>query len=119
MRTLVLYGPPIVMVAISALYFHLDRRQGELRDRILSSIHGALGTVLYLGAMAVWKITGAHHPGAVEPFLLCYVAPLASVSYALFRFRGPKTIHLLQVINIAALLWTGLVGAMAIKGTWL
>ena len=47
------------------------------------------------------------------------LVPFASIIASFFLFRGPKLIHLLQLVNVLLLLWTGVVGGIAVTvGGW-
>ena len=52
-------------------------------------------------------------------YLLLFVAPLASIAYALFRFTGPKLLHVTQLANLWGMFYAAFIGGMAITGDWL
>ena len=112
------FVPALVMVAVSAGYF-LSAPSATRRNRILSSLHGALASAIYLGALAVWEVSPTTRAWAAWPYLLSFIAPLASIVYALFRFTGPKLLHLTQLANLWGMLYAMLIGGMAITGDWL
>lgn len=119
LTTLVWLGPAIGMLAISGAYYLLDRDELNTWSRFWVSAHGALGAGLYLGALVIWAITHEYRPWAGLPYVFLYLLPLASIIYALFRFRGPRWLHLTQVLNVAFMWQTWFAGAMAITGDWL
>jgi hypothetical protein len=47
------------------------------------------------------------------------LVPATLIAASFFLYKGPKSLHWLQLINIACLLWTGFVGGMAVTGDWL
>jgi hypothetical protein len=114
-----LVDPALVMVAISIAYFWLGRREPSLVTRILVSAHGVFAAALYLGALGLWEVTRAYRPWAGWPFLLLHLIPIASIIYALFRFSGPKLLHLSQIANLGCMVYTYFVGGMAVTGDWL
>jgi len=111
--------PALVMVAVSAGYYFLSAPSSTRRNRVLSSLHGVLAAVLYLGALAIWEVSHASRAWAAWPYLFLFVGPLASVAYALFRFTGPKLLHLTQLANLWGMLYAAFIGGMAITGDWL
>ena len=115
-----LYGAPVIMAAVSATYFFADQRRPAFRARLISSAHGVIGVALYFGAMAVsWAQPHGYRPYLGAPYLSLYVLPLIAIIVALFEFRGPRLIHLLQIANVAALTWSLFIGVMYITGHWL
>jgi hypothetical protein len=116
---MVFYFPAVVMVIVSAAYFWLGRRESNLWVRVLFSMHGVVAALFYLGALAIWEATQAFRPWAAWPYLLLHVIPVASIVFSFVRFPGPKTLHLLQVVNLLCMLQTIFVGGMAITGDWL
>jgi hypothetical protein len=113
------YVPALIMVTISAAYFWLGKRETDLRTRVFVSLHGLSAALLYFGALVLWEVTQAYRPWAVWPFLLLHLIPVASIIYSLFRFSGPKLLHLTQVANIACMAQTIFIGGMAVTGDWL
>jgi hypothetical protein len=111
--------PVFVMFGVSGAYFALDSGEAPRRERLLVSAHGALGALLYLFALALWAVAPNWRPWAAWPYLLAFSLPLASVLYALFRFRGPKVLHLAQLANLWAFAYALFIGGMAITGDWL
>jgi hypothetical protein len=111
--------PPLLMIGISAAYFGMQRTGAMWPTRVFVSLHGLSATILYFSAMAAWAIVPTYRPWALVPFAVMYLIPLASIVYSFFRFDGPRTLHLLQVINIGCMLLSLLIGAMAITGQWL
>ena len=107
------------MVSVSAAYFFLSDVTSTKRNKILSSLHGVLATGIYLGALGVWEVTHASRPWAAWPYLLLFAAPLASIGYALFRFTGPRLLHVAQLANLWGMLYAVFIGGMAITGDWL
>ena len=109
----------MTMIAISAAYFWMNDGEADRRVRILVSAHGLVAAVLYFGALSLWEFTRAYRPWAAWPFLLLHLIPIASISYALFRFSGPKVLHLTQIVNVGCMVYTLFIGGMAVTGDWL
>ena len=109
---LLLLAPTLVMAGVSAVYFLADPRRPAYAQRLLVSAHGVVGVVLYATAFLV----GPLHTPAFRLYwawlLLCLVPPVL-IGVAVFTFRGNKLVHILQVPNIAALLWVVVVGGTA------
>ena len=118
-RNLEFYGPALLLLTISALYFVLDKKDTPMRQRVLTSAHGAIGFSLFLGAYLVGAVFSGYRPYLAWPYLLSFLVPLASIVYALGKYRGPKLLHLLQGPSMFAMLWAMFVGGMAITGDWL
>ena len=119
MGLIIWYAPALVMIAISAAYFWLDGPERSRTVRLLVSIHGVSAAILFLIAMLISGFTGAQRPWAAWPYLALHLVPVASILYAFVRFRGPKFLHLTQVVNIFCMAQTLVVGGMAVTGDWL
>jgi hypothetical protein len=114
------YGAPVVMIGASLAYFFADRRRPAFRERLLVSAHGIVGAAGYLGAFLVALIhPSGYRPYLAWPFAALWLVSLILVGVALVKFRGNPLVHALQVPNLAALLWSGFVGGMAVTGDWL
>jgi hypothetical protein len=114
------YGPLALLLAVSTLYFVLDKPDTHMRLRLATSAHGAIGVGLFLIAyMIAVLFPGGFRPYLAWPYLALFLLPLASIIFALRKYRGPGLLHIMQGPNIAALVWVMLVGAMAITGDWL
>ena len=110
--------PPLLAVAISVIYFIKSPRGEPAARRLLASAHGVVIAVLYVGAISIW-LSGNSQRELGTPFLLLLLVPFASIIASFFLFRGPKLIHLLQLVNVLLLLWTGVVGGIAVTvGGW-
>jgi len=105
--------PPLLAVAISVIYFMTSPRGEPVARRLLASAHGVIIAVLYVGAIYIW-LSGNSQREFGTPFLLLLLVPFAAIIASFFFFRGPKLIHLLQLVNILLLLWTGVVGGVAV-----
>jgi len=113
------YLPVLVMCAVSGAYYAFDIAEPKRRVRLMVSAHGVLGALLYLGALFCWFLSPIYRPWATLPFFLTFVLPLSSIVYAFFRFRGPKVLHLVQLLNLSALAYALFIGGMAVSGDWL
>ena len=112
------YAAPIVMFVVSAAYFMASSRDAPLSRRVLTSAHGLVGSILTLGALALYA-TGNSRPVYGPVFFSLYFIPLGLALASLFSYSGPKRMHSLQGPNVAAMLWGGFIGGMAASGEWL
>jgi hypothetical protein len=115
---LLLYAAPLIAMLISAIYFFGSKADDSLFRRILTSIHGFAMTALYAIAWAI-SMTRQSDAGYGVPYAIGLLVPAALIVLALFRFRGNKKLHWLQIPNVACLVWIGFIGGMAITGDWL
>lgn len=118
MAALVWYGVPIVTTLVSAVYFVRSRADPSLLRRILSSAHGVAVATLYILAMLVF-VTRRSDPALATPFTVTLLVPATLMVVSFILYRGAKTVHLLQVPNVACLAWTWFMGVMAVTGQWL
>ena len=109
---------PILALVISVVYFRSSPRTEPLSKRILASAHGAVITAIYMGAMTVFWAQKAN-PKFITPFLFSLLVPLLLIVVSFFVYRGRKTIHFLQLLNLLCLGWTFFIGSMAVTGDWL
>lgn len=72
----------------------------------------------FLSCNSVLKPSGTR-PAYGKPFFALYLVPLMMIAASLFLFKGRKLIHGLQVINLLALIWTYIIGVMAVTGIYL
>jgi hypothetical protein len=105
--------PPLLAIAISVVYYMTSPRGAPIARRLFASAHGVIIAVLYVGAISIW-LSGNSRRELGTPFLLLLLVPFASIIASFFLFRGPKLIHLLQLVNILLLLWTGVIGGIAV-----
>jgi hypothetical protein len=112
-----LYGPAMLMVAISVTYF-VASPAASLRQRALTSAHGLAAAFVFAGAVAVWA-SGTSGPAFGVAFLILYLIPLALVVISLTQYEGPRKMHLLQGPNLGSMVWSGVIGLMASTGDWL
>jgi hypothetical protein len=111
--------PALITTAISAAYFSFARNEKAPLVRIFVSAHGLVAAVFYIGALAIWELTGNYRPWAAFPFLLLYLIPIASIVYSLIRFSGPKFLHVSQVANVICISYMLFIGGMAVTGDWI
>lgn len=115
---LVWYGAPIIALLVSVLYFVRSDAGDSLLRRSVTSAHGVAIAALYIIAMTV-AVTRRFDPSLGTPFTIALLLPVALIVASFLLYRGSKTIHWLQVPNVACLVWTGFMGGMAIAGQWL
>ena len=103
---------------ISIAYFVGSRSDPSLSRRLLTCVHGALIAFAYVGALLIADARRFNVAFGM-PFLLLLVVPVVFAVISIWQYRGPKLMHLLQVPNVACLVWTAFVGTMAVTGEWL
>lgn len=113
-----LLAPIFLMPMVSYAYFLTSPETEPLKERLLVSAHGAVAALILIVAIVI-GFSGEHSRSFGLPYKLAFSLPTASIIYSFFRFRGNKAIHLLQLINVPALLISLLMGSMAITGTWI
>jgi hypothetical protein len=109
---------PILAFAVSLTYFRRSPRTDPLMKRIAASAHGVAIAVIYCGAMAI-SFAHIYNDRFGAPFSIILLLPVLLIVLSFFLFRGSRTTHWLQIVNIFCLLWTGFVGGMAVTGRWL
>ncbi|MRW89024.1 hypothetical protein GJ699_03410 [Duganella sp. FT80W] len=114
-----LFLSPLIMLAVSIVYFSKGDDESRLWVRLLFSLHGMFAALLYIGALAYWQMTQASHAWAATPYLLLHIISLASIAYAFVYFPGPKRWHLLQIVSLFCMVQTVFIGSMALTGEWL
>jgi len=113
------YLPALVMCAVSGVYYAYDTGEPKRSVRLMVSAHGVLGTLLYACALLWWYLSPTYRPWATLPFILAFVLPLSSIVFSFCKFRGPKVVHLVQLLNVSALAYALFIGGMAVSGEWL
>jgi|SRR4030095_1431329 hypothetical protein len=108
------WGAPLFASVVSIIYFRSSPRAQALWERVTVSAHGASIAALYFGAMSIWW-AGASRSSFATPFALASVLPVA-LSSRFIRFRGQRTVHFLQTVNLLCFIWTLFVGSMAVTG---
>jgi hypothetical protein len=109
---------PVLALLVSVVYFRAVEYGLGVWRRVLLSAHGASIAVLHVSAFTIW-LTGVSHIKYGKPFAFALLVPVALMAYALAAFRGKRSVHWLQVLNLVALFWTAFIGSMAITGEWL
>jgi hypothetical protein len=113
-----LWAWPVLALLVSVAYFRASEPSLGPWRRMLLSAHGASISVLHFGAFAIWS-TGASHTRYGKPFAISLLVPIALIAYALVAFRGKRSVHWLQLLNLVALFWAAFIGGMAVTGDWL
>jgi hypothetical protein len=108
---------PVVGLVVSLVYF---RKSSMLptKQRLMASAHGALLAFIYLLAFLA-AAAGLSKPSLALPYSAMLAIPVFSTLFAMYRYKGDATLHLLQMPNAAAAAWIFLVGTMAVTGNWL
>lgn len=109
---------PVLALSVSAVYFFTSPKTESLSKRLLASAHGLSIAALYLAAMTIFW-TNTAHPKFQIPFLFSLVIPALLIGISFFIYRGNKTVHFLQLLNLLCLSWTFFIGSMAVTGKWL
>ena len=112
------FGAAAVMVFVSIMYFRASAIGTPLALRVFAASHGAVAALIYLAGMAVWLFDRPRLAYGT-PYAAAFTVPVLLVLLSLFLFRGPARTHLLQLLNVPAMLWAVFVGSMAITGEWL
>lgn len=109
---------PLLAIAISVVYFRRSPTDQSLSQRLLVSAHGVAIAALYLCALAfMWS--GSSHTALGQPFAFTLLIPVLLIAVSFLKFRGPRTTHLFQLVNLFCLATTFFIGGMAITGDWL
>jgi catechol 2,3-dioxygenase-like lactoylglutathione lyase family enzyme len=104
----------LIPVVTSVTYFFLSK-EPELYKRAISSSHGALLLVSMGYAMLASQWSSFHTwQFYIWLFYLILIAFVLSIGYSLFRFRGTKLVHLLQLCQLPVAFWYWVIGTMAI-----
>lgn len=108
---------PLLSVFARVVYFRKSDPSQPLKRRLLASAHGVVMAVIYFGALTVFW---SHHArdSFARPFALTLFIPPALILLSFAIYRGPRAVHLLQLVNIFALALTFLIGGMAVTGDW-
>ncbi|WP_275628557.1 hypothetical protein [Pseudomonas sp. 273] len=108
----------LILLSTSYWYFQTSPANTPLTLRLVSSAHGASALVLLLLAFAV-GFGGWHGEIGGRLFVWLQLIPLALIASSFWLFRGPRSLHWLQLFNIPATLWLALIGNMLVTGKWL
>lgn len=111
-------GAALVMLAVSIAYYMRTSPDTSTLRRLLSASHGVAGATVYLAALCVWAL-GKSRPGYGTTYAASFLMPILLVLVSFFLFRGPRSTHWLQLLNLPAMTWAFFVGSMAITGDWL
>lgn len=106
---------PLIMCSVSLVYFLVDDKSGPFQTCLLSSMHGFLGSLVFLVAFVIAFI-GSPSPGLREPYLLLWLAPVVLIGVSLWRFNGPGRTHLLLVPLLGAMCWGVVVSYTLVGG---
>jgi hypothetical protein len=115
---LMLWGIPLVLMAVSLVYFLSADRTMSFAERLATSSHGAAGAFIYTVAWAIGS-SGYSRSEYMAPFVCLFAVPFSLVVASFPYWRGPRMIHLLQLLNLPALFLAFPIGLMAITGDWI
>jgi hypothetical protein len=111
------FGVPVGAVVISVVYFFMARTL-SIGRRLAVSAHGCLLAAMYIFVGLIYE-TGHSHPSFAWPFLATFLAPAASVVFALTWYPRSKKLHFLLIPLLYCALWVAFIGGMAVTGDWL
>lgn len=117
-HTLQWLGVLVAAPMVSLIYFLASPKSQPMNGRLLASAPGVLIALFYLGAGLV-HVRKLSTPSFGLPFAVMLLLPLGLMLLSFAIFRGPKRVHLLQLVNLVCLFWTFFVGSMAVTGNWL
>lgn len=109
---------PLLAIGVSAIYFFTSPKTQPIGSRIAASAHGITIAVIYFFAMAVFRANKAQ-PMYGSSFVMLQLLPILLAVLSFFLYKGRKTVHLLQILNLICLVWTFFIGGMAVTGQWL
>jgi 4-hydroxybenzoate polyprenyltransferase len=109
---------PILASAISLIYYHAASPTLARSMKLVVSAHGVSMAALYMVAMTIFW-TDKAKPMFALPYLCSLLMPAGLIIFSLFKFKGHRVVHWLQLINVACLLWVAFIGIMAVTGDWL
>jgi hypothetical protein len=108
---------PVVALVVSLAYFR-KLSMLPIKQRYMASAHGAFLAFIYLLAFLV-ATAGLSRPSLALPYGALLAIPMSSALFAMCRYKGDATLHLLQIPNAAAAAWIFFIGTMAATGNWL
>jgi len=106
---------PLTMLAVSAVYFYTSPAAEPLYLRALVASSGVVGAVLFIGALLA-PVQLSPSPAFREPILAAWAVPVVLVGFSLWRFAGPRRVHLLLPALGAAMLWALVVSYTVVGG---
>jgi hypothetical protein len=109
---------PLLAAGVSGIYFFTSPKAQPIGSRIAASAHGLTIAAIYFLAMTVFWADKAQ-PMYGGPFVLLLLLPILLAVLSFFLYKGHKTVHLLQILNLLCLAWTFFIGGMAVTGQWL
>ena len=109
----------VIPFLVSALYFYKSKGI-KMTQRILLSTHGLVFIFASLFAVAVSTNTSREN-FEIEWYIFqgILILGIASVFYAIIKFKGSKLVHLSQVPNLFAAVFIWFVGGMTISHDWI
>jgi len=109
---------PLVGIGFSYTYFTASPNGESFGRKVVTSAHGASITALYFAAgFVMWA--GKSNSLFEGPWDIAGLIVLLLMIVSLSFFRGPKWLHLLQLLNLILLAETWFLGSMVITGNYL
>jgi hypothetical protein len=106
---------PLVATLTSVVFFRSSPDDQSLVGRVLVSAHGVTIAAFFVGAMSVYWSNLSRADFAI-PFCIGLLLPVALMIFSFFKFRGPRTVQWLQLLNLSCLALTFIIGGMGITG---
>lgn len=107
-----------IPLCTSYWYFKSSPATAPMAQRLLVSAHGISALALLFIAMT-FGFSGNTSERLHEIFLRLQAMPLMLILLALLLFRGPRSTHWLQVLNVPATLVCAFISLMAVSGRWI
>lgn len=102
-------APVVTMLLVSVIYFRASPSSLSTGQRAWVSAHGVAGVVLLLVAPLL-DLLGLANANWRTTYLLVWLVPIALVAVSFWQFAGPRRVHALQVVNLAAMAWALSIG---------
>ncbi len=114
-RNIFVWGvPSLVMGYISYVYFKADSSDASLKFRIATAAHGVSAAILYLSAWLVSALTAGPRLDLAAILLALYAVPVGLTVISMGSYRGPRSMHALQFINVPVMLYTAFIGLVLV-----
>jgi len=105
-------------IGISIFFYVTNKSQKNIIFKILSSIHGFFGSLLFLISFIMW-ITNNSTSKFLVLYQFLYIIPIISIFLSFFLYKGNKIFLTLHIINIICLIYYYFYGLMYYCNQWL
>jgi len=103
---------PLSALAVSVAYYRSSPATQPVLLRLLASAHGVSIALLW-SLLLFWVAQSQDAAWRLTAFECLLLLPIALIMVSLFVFRGPRKVHLLQVVNVGSLIYVALLGVFA------